>query len=64
MVPFQCELCHFRNVMKRNPEKSNPVDNELLDFMRRANLDAFWSREPTSVSANLKEAKRVERTVF
>jgi hypothetical protein len=64
MVPFQCELCHFRNVMKRDPSVRISEDQELLDFMRRASLDAFWSREKSSVSSNLKEAMRVERTAF
>jgi hypothetical protein len=64
MVPFQCELCHFRNIMKRNPTVRVPEDQELLDFMRRANLDAFWSQEKSSVFSNLKEAMRVKRTAF
>jgi hypothetical protein len=64
MVLFQGKLCHFRNVMKHNPEKWNPTDDELLDFMRRANLDGFWSQEPTSVLANLKKAMRVKRMAF
>jgi hypothetical protein len=64
MVPFQCELCHFRNVMKRDPDKLNVKDKEILDFMRRANLDAFWSRETSTVKSNLKEGMRVERTAF
>jgi hypothetical protein len=39
MVPFQCKLCHFCNI----PEKWNHTDTKLLDFIRRANLDAFWA---------------------
>jgi hypothetical protein len=64
MVPFQCELCHFRNVMKRDTESRNWADQEILDFMRRANLDDFWSREMAMVKANLQEAMCMERMAF
>ena len=64
MVPFQCELCHFWNTMKRDPDRQIANDKEILDFMRRANLDAFWSRETSTVTSNLKEAMRVEKTAF
>ena len=30
MVPFQCELCHFRNIYGRNPQNSNLKDKEFL----------------------------------
>jgi hypothetical protein len=30
MVPFQCDLCHFRNVMGRNPLLGNRADDESL----------------------------------
>jgi hypothetical protein len=29
MVLFQCELCHFRNVMKQDPEKRNAADQKF-----------------------------------
>ena len=35
----------------------------MLEFIRRATLDAFWSRESSTVRGNLKEAKRVFRFV-
>jgi hypothetical protein len=50
--------------MGRNPETGSLEDDEVLAFMRRANLDAFWSRETSTVSSNLREAMRVERTAF
>jgi hypothetical protein len=62
MVPFQCELCHFRNVMNRNPDQARGTDLEILDMMRRANLDAFWSRETSTVGSNLREAIRTAKT--
>ena len=62
MTQFQCELCHFRNIMGRNPlVEIHDGDRELMADFRRANLDAFWSREPTTVRANLSESLRGEK---
>ena len=58
LVPFQCELCHFRNIQQRDPIKNYWKDECLLDFIVRANLDAFWSREASTVQANLRGAVR------
>ena len=52
-VPFECDLCHFRNVTGRNPNFGNPRDNFLLVSIRRANLDAFWARASSTVAVNL-----------
>ena len=41
MVPFQCDLCVFRRLQKRNPVEINKKDRKLLAYIRRANLDAF-----------------------
>lgn len=60
MTPFQCELCHFRNMMERDPDYREIKDKRLLRDVRQANLDAFWSREPSTVAANLSQAKRME----
>ncbi len=60
MSPFQCDLCHFRNINQRDP--SNSVqDKRLMTFIRRANLDSMWSREPGTVYGNLGEARRMAR---
>ena len=48
MCIFQCELCHFRNMEARNPE-DNGTDDKILRYIRRANLDAFWTRRPNTV---------------
>jgi hypothetical protein len=34
-------------------------DAETIDLIRRANLDAFWSKEPTTISHNLYNFNRV-----
>jgi len=61
MVPFQCETCHIRNVFGRNPWNVNNTDPLFCAFVRRANLDAFWSREPPTVQKNLRECLRMQK---
>jgi hypothetical protein len=61
LTPFQCDLCHFRNILGRGPVPSSFKDSKILAFIRRANLDSFWAREPNTVGANLREAIRMER---
>lgn len=58
MTPFQCDLCHFRNINKRDPIEHKPEDIRLMRCIRRANLDAFWSKEPLTVSKNLSLANK------
>lgn len=49
LAPFQCETCHFRNLLGRDIELSSIQDRLLTITMRRASLDAFWSREASTV---------------
>lgn len=56
MCPFQCDECHFYNIQRRPPRVW------LMMCIRRASLDAFWSREMAMVVANQREAVRVLRT--
>jgi hypothetical protein len=63
MTPFQCDLCHFRNMMGRNPVLTLWSDREILEYVRRASLDAFWSREVSTVAKNLSAARKMERKV-
>ena len=53
VTPFQCDLCHFRNMTGRDPVPNLPQDIRLEKLIRRANLDALWSREPSTVSSVL-----------
>ena len=62
MVPFQCDICHFRNIMKRDPDYYRPQDSEVLEYIRRASLDAFWSRETSTVQNNLRLITRAEKS--
>jgi hypothetical protein len=47
IAPFQCDLCHFRNVYHRNPMSGDFVDDEVMEFMRQAITDSVWSHEHT-----------------
>jgi hypothetical protein len=58
MYPFQCEEYHFININGSLPEKKNAADTLLLSCMRRANIDAFWSREQSTVYSNMLEGRR------
>lgn len=52
-VPFECDLCHYRNLRKRDPDLSDHQDVYLLTAIRRANLDACWARAAKTVKDNL-----------
>jgi hypothetical protein len=60
MCMFQCDLCHFRNMQGRDPIIGQGRDSLLLQCIRRASLDAFWAREPSTVRSNLNGAKKLE----
>ena len=42
--PFQCDLCWFRNLQKRDPQEDSYKDSTLMIYIRRVNLDIIWSR--------------------
>jgi hypothetical protein len=52
LTHFQCDLCVFRNLHQRDPVLRSQRDDLALCVYRRANLDAFWSRERATVSSN------------
>mmetsp|Transcript_35888 Transcript_35888/g.85574 ORF Transcript_35888/g.85574 Transcript_35888/m.85574 type:complete len:423 (+) Transcript_35888:1865-3133(+) len=60
-IPFECDLCHFRNMTLRNPVVTDPKDTMTLITIRRASLDALWAREPGTVQGNLSRAVRDHR---
>jgi hypothetical protein len=61
MTPFQCELCHFYNIYKREPTKYDFEDVEVLEFIHQCCKDALWSRETSTVENNLREAIRGQK---
>ena len=42
-VPFQCDLCIFRRITDEDPNPTSATNTLLLQYIRRANLDSFWS---------------------
>ncbi|KAG7340358.1 hypothetical protein IV203_023901 [Nitzschia inconspicua] len=52
----------MRNIMGRNPSILVEADEEIKQLITRATLDAFWSREQSTVKANLAGALHMERT--
>jgi hypothetical protein len=58
-IPFECDLCHYRNLRKQDPSLTDPQDVYLLTAIRRANLDAFWARaSSTTVKNNFSQHAR------
>jgi hypothetical protein len=49
VCPFQCDVCHFVNIMGREPLVQSPSDTRMMKCIRRVILDAFWTRESTMV---------------
>jgi hypothetical protein len=64
MVPFQCKLCHFRNILKRDPEENKARGVGILDTMKHANLDAFWKHKTYMVGSKLGEGRRMEKMML
>jgi hypothetical protein len=60
LCPFQCDLCHFQNIQRRLPG-SDPRDEFFEVCIRRANLDALWAREASTVESNRREGKHVRK---
>ena len=59
VTPFQCDLCMFRNLTRRNPLQDSPKDDFLLCCIRRINLDSLWGRESATVEGTLRAAAQM-----
>ena len=57
-IPFECDLCQIRNVYERDPTHGNAKDNYTLICIRRPILDAFWSRDTSTVLGNFRRLRR------
>ena len=60
-VPFQCDICSFRNIKQRSPKKGSQADDRLLAYVCRATLDAFWSRAPGTVAGSVTGIRKMLR---
>lgn len=47
----------------KKPEETKAVDAEILDAIRHAEVDAFWSLKTSTVGCNLREAMNGEDDV-
>jgi len=61
MTLFQCDLCQFRNMKRRDPDPMSFLDRKLFQYIRRASLDSLWAREPATVSGNLSQVRALHR---
>ena len=61
MAPFQCDLCHSRNIQGRDPSVGVILDKRLLTAIRQANIDAFWGRSKQTVASNWGDVKQIAR---
>jgi hypothetical protein len=52
--PFECDGCSFHRLRGEAPDPQSHQDQILLSYIRRANLDAFWSRRPGTVNGLLR----------
>lgn len=59
MCPFQCEICHFRNIQLRDPRIDSIQDKYLLVVMRRAILDSFWARAEGTVLTQKRDVGKI-----
>jgi hypothetical protein len=57
-IPFECNLCSFRNVTGWDPVLGDQNDHFTLVAIRRVLLDVMWAREPDTVARNWARAKR------
>ena len=57
-LPFECDVCHFRNINKRDVDWNNEQDVRTLMYIRGATLDAMWSRTKGTVEGNMKRLRR------
>jgi hypothetical protein len=60
MVQFECDTCIFVKLKHWRPDAGNSADQLLAACIRRANLDAFWSRAESTVTAH---ARHIEEGV-
>jgi hypothetical protein len=62
LTHFQCNLCTFRNIQRRDPIEGKPTDDLMMCCIWWANLDAFLSREKSTVSSNLGNVAKAIQT--
>ena len=61
LAPFQCDVCWFINLFGRKPNRNLLSDVNELAYIRRVNLDVFWSRERSTVRGLFGKMREVIR---
>ena len=61
ICPFECDFCQFVKLCHHLPRVGTERDLRILAFIRRANLDAFWAREPATVRGHLGGVRKILR---
>ena len=59
MVPFECDLCIFRKLKGVDPRVKSESDKELLEYIRRLNLDSMRRRATSTVEGNKNKAQKI-----
>ena len=59
MIEFQCDVCHFRNIQRRDPDPKEAKDYLLMVCIRRCLIDSVWSKEPTTVEHNRRDVLKI-----
>jgi hypothetical protein len=47
--PFECDFCSFYKIKGYVPVITSQSNQRLLTYIQHANLDAYWSRRPSTV---------------
>jgi hypothetical protein len=61
MCPFQCDLCHYRNMKGCDPGENYEEDLKLMTGIRRAILDSFWGRAEATIANNFRDLKKLAK---
>jgi len=54
LVPFECDYCSFYRLTYKEPDMDLPMHMDLLNDIRRVNLDAFWTLAPSTVANHMR----------
>ena len=58
LTPFQCPLCHCRNIKRRNLIPNFVPDELFKSQVIRSSIDAFWSRTASTLRNHLAEIRQ------
>jgi hypothetical protein len=58
MVQFECDFCIVAKLKKRAPDLDNSIDKLVMACIRRATLDAFWSRAEGTVVSHARHVQK------